>query len=139
LRIRSVGIVGLILFAYEAVAAAPAYALIQTAAQNTEQRAARTSDADITRQVEERLWKSVDLRAVEVHTDRGVVTLTGNVPSVAASARASGIARKIPRVRLVKNELTRDPAGSGPDPSAGVRSGPRGAEHGSGGTSIESF
>jgi hypothetical protein len=139
LRIRYVGIVGLVLFAYEAVAAAPAYALIQTAAQNTEQRAARTGDADITRQVEERLWKSVDLRAVELHTDHGVVILTGNVPSVGARARASGIARKVPRVRLVKNELTHDPAGSRPDPSVGVRSRPRGAEHGSGGTSIESF
>jgi osmotically-inducible protein OsmY len=113
---------------------------MQTAPQSMEQRAARASDADITRrQVEERLWKSVDLRAVEVSTHRGVVILTGNVPSFDARARASGIVRTIPRVGLVTNELTHDPDGSRRGPSAGIRSGPGGAERGSAGTSLERF
>ena len=136
---RYAAIVGLMLFAYEAAVAAPVYVTPQTATRKVEPQDTRTSDTDITRLVQERLWKSVELRNVEVHTDRGVVILTGNVPSVGASARASGIARKVLRVRLVKNKLTHDPANGQRHPSAGIGPGSGAGELGSGGTSLEAL
>ena len=64
------------------------------------------SDNDITRQVQDRLSKDARLKKVDVRTDRGVVSLTGEVPSIGASARASEIARGVPSVRSVKNDLS---------------------------------
>jgi len=75
------------------------------------------SDKDITRQVEDRLSKDPRLKKVDVRTDRGVVNLTGDVPGIGASARASEIAREVSSVRSVKNELIYDGArskGTGP-------------------------
>jgi hyperosmotically inducible protein len=69
-----------------------------------------TSDKDITRQVEGRLSKDARLKKVDVRTDGGAVILTGAVPSIGASARASELARGVPGVRAVKNELTYDAA-----------------------------
>jgi hyperosmotically inducible protein len=66
------------------------------------------SDKDITRQVEGRLSKDAQLKKVDVRTDGGAVILTGAVSSVGASARASELARGVPGVRMVKNELTYD-------------------------------
>jgi len=43
-------------------------------------------------------------------TDGGAVILTGAVSSIGVSARASELARGVPGVRMVKNELTYDPA-----------------------------
>jgi len=68
------------------------------------------SDKDITRQVEGRLAKDAQLKKVDVRTDGGAVILTGAVSSIGASARASELARGVPGVRMVKNELTYDPA-----------------------------
>jgi hyperosmotically inducible periplasmic protein len=68
-----------------------------------------TSDKGITRQVESRLSKDAQLKKVDVRTDGGVVILTGAVPSIGASARASELARGVPGVRSVKNELTYEP------------------------------
>ena len=65
-----------------------------------------TSDQDITRQVESRLAKTDQLTEVAVRTDAGVVMLTGAAASIGASARASELARAVPGVRAVKNELT---------------------------------
>jgi len=64
-----------------------------------------TSDKDITRQVEGRLSNDAQLRKVDVRTDGGAVILTGAVSSIGASARASELARGVPGVRMVKNEL----------------------------------
>jgi peptidoglycan hydrolase-like protein with peptidoglycan-binding domain len=69
-----------------------------------------TSDKDITRQVEGRLSKDARLKKVDVRTDGGAVILTGAVQSIGASARASELARGVPGVRAVKNELTYDAA-----------------------------
>jgi hyperosmotically inducible protein len=69
-----------------------------------------TSDTDITRQVEGRLAKDAQLKKVDVRTDGGAVIVTGAVLSIGASARASELARGVPGVRMVKNELTYDPA-----------------------------
>lgn len=80
-------------------------------------KAVDISDQDITRQVEDRLSKDPRLKKVDVRTDRGVVNLTGDVPGIGASARASEIAREVPSVRSVKNELIYDSArsnGTGP-------------------------
>jgi hyperosmotically inducible protein len=67
-----------------------------------------TSDKDITRQVEGRLSKDARLKKVDVRTDGGAVILTGAVSSIGASAGASELAREVPGVRMVKNELTYD-------------------------------
>jgi hyperosmotically inducible protein len=67
-----------------------------------------TSDTDITRQVKGRLSKDAQLKKVDVRTDGGAVILTGAVSSIGASARASELARGVPGVRMVKNELTYD-------------------------------
>jgi len=64
------------------------------------------SDKDITRQVEGRLSKDAQLKKVDVRTDGGAVILMGAVSSIGASARASELARGVPGVRMVKNELT---------------------------------
>ena len=40
-----------------------------------------------------------------MRTDAGVVTLSGSVPSINASAKASEMARAVPGVKAVKNEL----------------------------------
>ena len=68
------------------------------------------SDKDITQQVEGRLAKDAQLKKVDVRADGGAVILTGTVPSIGASARASELAREVPGVRSVKNELTYDAA-----------------------------
>lgn len=68
------------------------------------------SDKEITRQVEGRLSQDVRLKKVDVRTDGGKVILTGTVPSIGASARASELARDVTGARAVKNELTYDPA-----------------------------
>jgi len=75
------------------------------------QRAAvETSDKDITRHVQDRLAKDARLKnaKIDVRTDAGVVVLTGHVPSVTLSARASELARDVPGVRAVKNDLEYD-------------------------------
>lgn len=80
------------------------------------------SDKDITQQVEGRFAKDAQLEKVDVRADGGVVILTGAVPSIGASARASELARGVAGVRSVKNELTYD---------AARREAPRGATTGS--------
>jgi osmotically-inducible protein OsmY len=69
------------------------------------------SDDGITRQVKGGLAQDARLRDVDVRTDGGVVSLTGAVPSIDASARASEIAWAA-SARPVKNQLTYDPAPS---------------------------
>lgn len=68
-------------------------------------KATDVSDQEITRQVEGRLAKTTQLTKIDVRTDGGVVMLTGAAPNIGASARASELAREVPGVRAVKNEL----------------------------------
>jgi hyperosmotically inducible protein len=70
------------------------------------------NDKDIAKAVGSRLSKDVQLKKVDVRTDGGIVTLTGEVPSITASAKASEMARSVPGVKSVKNELTVRQAGS---------------------------
>jgi hyperosmotically inducible protein len=71
-----------------------------------DRRAVDASDKDITRQVEGRFSKDAQLKKVDVRTDGGAVILMGAVSSIGTSARASELARGVPGVRMVKNELT---------------------------------
>jgi len=79
------------------------------------------SDKDITSQVEARFSKTTQLTEIDVRTDGGLVTLTGAAPSIGASARASELARGVPGVRAVRNELTYDSARRDRSSSPGSR------------------
>lgn len=64
------------------------------------------SDKDIQKAVEARLARDPGVKDVDVRTDAGVVTLTGEVSGIGMSARASELARGVSGVRAVKNEMT---------------------------------
>ena len=68
-------------------------------------KAVDAKDADIAKAVESRVKRESDLKKVDVRADSGVVTLTGEVPTITASAKASEVARGVNGVRSVKNEL----------------------------------
>jgi hyperosmotically inducible protein len=72
----------------------------------TSRKAVNASDADIEKQVEARLSQDAQLTRVDVRSDAGVVTLTGEVPSIPAAAKASEMARGVAGVKAVTNELT---------------------------------
>jgi hyperosmotically inducible periplasmic protein len=72
----------------------------------TARKAVDASDSDIAKAVGTRLSKDTQLKKVDVRTDAGVVTLTGQVPTIGAGAKASEMARGVPGVKSVKNELT---------------------------------
>jgi hyperosmotically inducible protein len=72
----------------------------------TARKAVDATDKDIAKAVESRMSKDANLKKVDVRTDGGVVTLTGEVPSIMVAAKASEQARMVPGVKSVKNELT---------------------------------
>jgi osmotically-inducible protein OsmY len=84
-------------------------------------KATDVSDQDITSQVEARFSKATQLTEIDVRTDGGLVTLTGAAPTIGASARASELARGVPGVRAVRNELTYDSARRDRSSSPGSR------------------
>lgn len=67
-------------------------------------------DEDLTKQVKTRLHHDARLKKVDVRVDNGVVTLQGKVANIGDSARASELARGIPGVRAVKNDVSFDSA-----------------------------
>jgi hyperosmotically inducible protein len=69
-------------------------------------KAVDARDSDIAKAVGTRLSKDSQLKQVDVRTDAGIVTLTGQVPSIGSSAKASEMARGVSGVKSVKNELT---------------------------------
>jgi len=69
-------------------------------------KAVDANDKDIAKAVEARMSRDANLKKIDVRTDGGVVTLTGEVPSITLSAKASEMARGVPGVKAVKNELT---------------------------------
>jgi hyperosmotically inducible periplasmic protein len=73
----------------------------------SQQAAVEANDKDIARTVKDRISKDARLQKADIGiaTDAGVVTLKGDVPSLSASARASEVARGVPGVRAVRNEL----------------------------------
>lgn len=86
-----------------------------------DRKATDFSDQAITSQVEARFSKATQLTEIDVRTDGGLVTLTGAAPSIGASARASELARGVPGVRAVRNELTYDSARRDRSSSPGSR------------------
>ncbi len=69
-------------------------------------KAVDANDKDIAKAVETRMTRDAQLKKVDVRADGGVVTLTGEVPSITAAAKASEQARMVSGVKSVKNELT---------------------------------
>lgn len=69
-------------------------------------KAVDAKDSDIAKAVESRLSRESGLKKIDVRADAGIVTLTGEVPTIAASAKASEMARGVDGVRSVKNQLT---------------------------------
>ena len=68
-------------------------------------------DADIKKAVQSRLAKDSQLKSVDVRADSGVVVLSGDAPNITAAARASEMAREVPGVKSVKNEINVKQAG----------------------------
>ena len=76
-----------------------------------ERKAVDTNDKEINARVEDRLKKDSALKSAKItpRTDAGVVTLTGEAPDIIKSARASELAREVPGVHSVKNEVLLNP------------------------------
>lgn len=72
----------------------------------TARKTVDAKDEDIAKAVESRLNRDATLKKIDVRADAGVVTLTGEVPTITASAKASEMARNVAGVRSVKNQLT---------------------------------
>jgi hyperosmotically inducible protein len=72
----------------------------------TDRAAVDANDADIKKAVEASFAKDPRLSKIDVRADRGTVTLTGEADGITTSARASEVARNVPGVRAVKNDLT---------------------------------
>lgn len=65
-------------------------------------------DDEIVKDIEGRLKQDPNLKKMSIHvrSDKGIVTLTGDVPSFKTSLRASEKARQVAGVRAVRNELS---------------------------------
>jgi hyperosmotically inducible protein len=70
-------------------------------------KAVDSKDDDVKKNVVERLGMDQQLKTADitVRADNGMVTLMGTVPDVRAKSRAADVARKVPGVRAVRNEL----------------------------------
>ena len=70
-------------------------------------KAIDAKDDDLKKNIKSRISKDAKLKGsdIEVRADNGVVTLTGDAKDVNARARASEIARGVPGVKYVKNEI----------------------------------
>ena len=65
----------------------------------------QANDKQITKAVETTIGKDPQLKKIDVRTDAGVVVLSGEVQSMAQSAKASDLAHRVDGVKSVKNEL----------------------------------
>jgi len=71
------------------------------------QRAEVTADDKVIAQnVQNKLKQDPKLKNAKIDVNNGVVSLTGEVKSIQASAKASEVARSVAGVRSVKNDLT---------------------------------
>jgi hyperosmotically inducible protein len=71
----------------------------------TARKTVEANDKQITKSVETTLHKDASLKKIDVRTDAGVVVLSGEVPNITASAKASEMAHRVEGVKSVKNEL----------------------------------
>jgi hyperosmotically inducible protein len=64
-------------------------------------------DHQIVKDVKQAIRKDASLKKadIDVRAEKGIVTLTGKAPSLETSVRASAVARWVPGVRAVRNEL----------------------------------
>ncbi len=65
----------------------------------------QANDKQITKAVETSFGKDPQLKKIDVRTDAGVVVLSGEVPNISLSAKASEMAHRVDGVKSVKNEL----------------------------------
>jgi hyperosmotically inducible protein len=72
-----------------------------------QRKAVDVKDSDVKKSVVERLGVDQQLKTADitVRADNGMVTLMGTVPDVRAKSRAAEVARKVPGVRAIRNEL----------------------------------
>lgn len=72
-----------------------------------DRKAIDATDSSVKTGVEKRLKQDARLKksSIDVRVDKGVVTLTGDVDNLMSRARASELARGVPGVRSVQNEL----------------------------------
>jgi hyperosmotically inducible protein len=68
-------------------------------------KAVQADDKQITKSVETRFGKDSQLKKIDVRTDAGVVVLSGEVPNISVSAKASEMAHRVDGVKALKNEL----------------------------------
>ena len=80
----------------------------------TAQKVVERQDDQIVNDVEGRIKQDSRLRKadIEVHAANGIVTLSGDAPSLEMSVRASEVASRVPGVRAVRNEVTVEKQGS---------------------------
>ncbi len=80
-----------------------------------------TDDKAIMSMVEQRLKEDRQLKSAKINArvDSGIVTLTGEVKSLALSSRASEVLSDVPGVRAVRNDLSYEPRSSSLTPSGG--------------------
>jgi hyperosmotically inducible protein len=78
-----------------------------TVVPQAERKAVDRQDDQIVKDVKRGIKNDARLKKARIHVraDEGIVTLTGKAPSLAASVRASEVARRVPGVRAVRNEL----------------------------------
>jgi hyperosmotically inducible protein len=95
-----------------ALAAAPAFAQKtndQVTEEGRQKNTQYASDAALTSKVHTALANDVGLKtlsSINVDSDKGVVTLKGQVDSADVKQRAAAVAKKVSGVKSVKNELT---------------------------------
>src|SRR5262245_26804575 len=65
----------------------------------------QANDKQITKAVDATFGKDAQLKKIDVRTDAGVVVLSGEVPNITTSAKASEMAHRVEGVKSVKNEL----------------------------------
>ena len=65
----------------------------------------QANDKQITKAVETSFGRDPQLKKIDVRTDAGVVVLSGEVPNIPVSAKASEMAHWVDGVKSVKNEL----------------------------------
>ena len=71
-----------------------------------ERREVTADDKIIAKNVQSKLKADPQLKGAKVEVNKGVVSLTGEVKSIDASAKASEVARSVAGVRSVRNDLT---------------------------------
>jgi osmotically-inducible protein OsmY len=93
-----------------------------TVVPTAERKMVDRQDDQIVTDVEKALTKDARLKKtdIDVRAEKGIVTLTGQAPSLETSVRASETARRVSGVRAVRNELAIPAAASdrGPAPTA---------------------